>query len=94
MHMQVHMRDFLEGGGPNGVPHAHALTRKGPINRSGDPDQGVHQLSAGGGIKLSYVVEVFSRYHQDMARVVLARIDEGECQGILVDDVPGARDPP
>src|SRR5580698_2013602 len=88
MHMHVYVRDLLQGSRTDRVPYAHALTRKSPVDCSGDPDQGIHQPGANGGIKFPYVVDVFSRYHQHMSRVVLARIDKGDRQVVLVDDVP------
>ena len=87
MHMHVHMRHLLEGRGTNGMPQTHALIGEGPVNGSGDLYQCIHQPSASSWIEVPYVVSVYPRHHQYMSGIVLTRIDEGDGQIILVDDV-------
>jgi hypothetical protein len=69
------------------VPQAHALVREGPVNPSGDPDQGIHQRGAGLRIKLPYVIDVRPWDDQYMSGIVLPRIDKGDGQVILVNEV-------
>jgi hypothetical protein len=87
MHVHVHMRHFLEGCGTNRVPQGHAFVGESPVNRSGDLYRRSHQRSASLWIKVAYVADVRPGDYQYMARIVLTRIDKGDCQVIGVNDV-------
>ena len=87
MHMQVHMRHLLERGRSNRMPQAHALIGEGLSDGSGDSYQCVHQPRASSRVKVAYIVHVFPRHDQYVTRIVLTRIDKGDRQIILVDDV-------
>jgi hypothetical protein len=69
------------------MPQTHALIGEGLGHGSGDLYQCVHQPRARSWIKVPYVVNVFPRHDQYMSGIVLTRIDKGDGQVILVDDV-------
>jgi hypothetical protein len=87
MHVHVHVRDFLEGRGTNGVPQAHAFVREGAVNRPGHCDHRIHQCGPTLRIKLPYVADVGAGHDQDMSGIVLSGIDKNDCQGILVNHI-------
>jgi hypothetical protein len=87
MYMHVHMRHFLEGSGTNRVPQRHAFVGESPVNGSGDLYRCSHQRSTSLWIKVPYVIDVRPGNHQNMAGIVLTRIDKRDCQVIGVNDV-------
>lgn len=85
--MNVHMRHLLEGRWTDRMPHSHALIGKRMRYRSRDSDDCIHHRSASSWIKLAYVIDVYPRNHQNMARIVLPRIDKRGRQLVPVDDI-------